>query len=77
MTGITLPFVSAGGCSLLSSFMVVALIWIIDASDVDSAGISRRPETVRASGVVSAVSPANVAGSAPTGNKKSGLKGDK
>ncbi|MCR4783401.1 MAG: FtsW/RodA/SpoVE family cell cycle protein [bacterium] len=77
MTGITLPFVSAGGCSLLSSFMVVALIWIIDASDVDSAGISRRPETVRASGVVSAVAPANVAGSAPTGNKKSGLKGDK
>ena len=33
MTGITLPFVSAGGCSLLSSFMVLALVWIIDAQD--------------------------------------------
>ena len=33
MTGITLPFVSAGGSSLASSFIILGIIWAIDSSN--------------------------------------------
>lgn len=35
MTGITLPFVSAGGSSLASSFIILGIIWSIDASNAE------------------------------------------
>lgn len=33
MTGIALPFVSAGGTSIVSCFVVLSLIWVVDAVD--------------------------------------------
>ncbi|MBQ7528596.1 FtsW/RodA/SpoVE family cell cycle protein [bacterium] len=38
MTGIALPFVSAGGTSMVSCFVILSLIWVIDACD---GGVSR------------------------------------
>ncbi len=35
MTGITLPFASAGGSSMASSFIILGIIWAIDASNAE------------------------------------------
>ncbi|MGM9992499.1 MAG: FtsW/RodA/SpoVE family cell cycle protein [Candidatus Bruticola sp.] len=35
MTGITLPFVSAGGSSIISSFAVLAMVWAVGADSVE------------------------------------------
>ncbi|MGM9997970.1 MAG: FtsW/RodA/SpoVE family cell cycle protein [Candidatus Bruticola sp.] len=36
MTGITLPFVSAGGSSLISSFVVLAMVWAVGADSAEN-----------------------------------------